>query len=218
MLPPRRCWGSGVVKHAIVACSFAGLASASSLDGPAICEEGGKGIAFPLFGTEHSWPKGVQGAAYFFGLVYIFLGLAIVSDLFMEGIEAITSITRKKTVNGVEVEYQVWNATVANLTLMALGSSAPEILLSVIEIFSGDFFIGSLGPATIVGSAAFNLFIITAVCMVALPDGEGRLIADLSVFAVTATSSMFAYLWLIIILMVSSPDVVEVWEGVATFM
>jgi solute carrier family 8 (sodium/calcium exchanger) len=27
----------------------------------------------------------------------------------------------------------VWNATVANLTLMALGSSAPEILLSVVE-------------------------------------------------------------------------------------
>lgn len=28
---------------------------------------------------------------------------------------------------------RVWNETVSNLTLMALGSSAPEILLSVIE-------------------------------------------------------------------------------------
>ena len=27
----------------------------------------------------------------------------------------------------------VWNETVANLTLMALGSSAPEILLAIIE-------------------------------------------------------------------------------------
>jgi len=27
----------------------------------------------------------------------------------------------------------VWNETVANLTLMALGSSAPEILLSVLQ-------------------------------------------------------------------------------------
>ena len=34
------------------------------------------------------------------------------------------------------VEVTIWNATVANLTLMALGSSAPEILLSVIEIVS----------------------------------------------------------------------------------
>lgn len=28
---------------------------------------------------------------------------------------------------------RVWNETVSNLTLMALGSSAPEILLSVVE-------------------------------------------------------------------------------------
>lgn len=66
---------------------------------------------------------------------------------------------------------QIWNATVANLTLMALGSSAPEILLSVIEITTGGFFSGELGPSTIVGSAAFNLLIIIAVCIVAVtPD------------------------------------------------
>lgn len=29
---------------------------------------------------------------------------------------------------------RVWNETVSNLTLMALGSSAPEILLSLIEV------------------------------------------------------------------------------------
>jgi len=43
----------------------------------------------------------------------------------------------------------VWNGTVANLTLMALGSSAPEILLSVIEICSSRFNAGKLGPGTI---------------------------------------------------------------------
>ena len=32
----------------------------------------------------------------------------------------------------------VWNDTVANLTLMALGSSAPEILLSVIELIGNN--------------------------------------------------------------------------------
>ena len=40
---------------------------------------------------------------------------------------------------------------------MALGSSAPEILLNVIEITTGKFMAGDLGPSTIVGSAAFNL-------------------------------------------------------------
>ena len=68
----------------------------------------------------------------------------------------------------------VWNATIANLTLMALGSSAPEILLSVIEIFSSGFYAGELGPSTIVGSAAFNMLVISAVCVVAIPNGGGE--------------------------------------------
>jgi len=45
---------------------------------------------------------------------------------------------------------------------MALGSSAPEIMLNVLDILLGDFYLGDLGPSTIVGSAAFNLFVILA--------------------------------------------------------
>ena len=37
------------------------------------------------------------------------------------------------------VVVKVWNETVANLTYMALGSSAPEIMLSVIEIWAKGF-------------------------------------------------------------------------------
>ena len=48
------------------------------------------------------------------------------------------------------IEVRIWNDTVANLTLMALGSSAPEILLSVIEIVGNNFNAGDLGPGTIV--------------------------------------------------------------------
>jgi solute carrier family 8 (sodium/calcium exchanger) len=44
-----------------------------------------------------------------------------------------------------------WDETVACLTLMALGSSSPEILLSVIEIVGNNFQSGDLGPGTIVG-------------------------------------------------------------------
>lgn len=106
----------------------------------------------------------------------------------------------------------------ANLSLMALGSSAPEIILSVIEIVAGSFFAGALGPSTIVGSAAFNLFVIVAVCMVALPKGETRRISNMGVFLLTAIFSLFAYIWLIVILVGSSPDVIEVWEGVVTLL
>ena len=69
----------------------------------------------------------------------------------------------------------------ANLTLMALGSSAPEILLSCIEIYAKNFEAGELGPGTIVGSAAFNLLIITAVCVGSIPEGETRTIRMIKV-------------------------------------
>jgi len=112
----------------------------------------------------------------------------------------------------------VWNATVSNLTLMALGSSAPEILLSLIEITSDNFFLGALGAGTIVGSAAFNLLIISAVCVCAIPDGEVRKVKEVHVYIVTASTSVFAYLWLMFILIVSSPDVCQLWEGVVTLL
>jgi solute carrier family 8 (sodium/calcium exchanger) len=70
---------------------------------------------------------------------------------------------------------------VANLTLMALGSSAPEILLSCIEIVGRGFVAGDLGPGTIVGSAAFNLFCITGVCIFAVPTPEVRRIGQINV-------------------------------------
>ena len=67
------------------------------------------------------------------------------------------------------------NPVVANLSLMALGSSAPEILLNVIEITTGKFMAGDLGPSTIVGSAAFNLLVILGVCVAAITEGTRRI-------------------------------------------
>ena len=111
---------------------------------------------------------------------------------------------------------RVWNATVANLTLMALGSSAPEILLNVIEVLAGGFNAGALGPSTIVGSAAFNLMVITAVCIVCLPPGEKRTLKQLGVFLTTAFYSVLAYVWLFLMVIVFTPEVITVAEGVIT--
>lgn len=58
-------------------------------------------------------------------------------------------------------EVFVWNPTVANLTLMALGSSAPEILLSIIEVVGNQFHAGELGPGTIVGMLLKDFMAIT---------------------------------------------------------
>lgn len=111
-----------------------------------------------------------RGTVYFLVLAYLFIGVSIVSDRFMAAIEVITSKekevkVRKKNGETQIVVVRVWNETVANLTLMALGSSAPEILLSIIEIVGKNFNAGDLGPGTIVGSAAYNLFVIIAICV-----------------------------------------------------
>ena len=113
---------------------------------------------------------------------------------------------------------RIWNPTVANLTLMALGSSAPEILLSVIELFGNGMYSGALGPSTIVGSAAFNLLMIIAVCVVSIPSGETRQVKEVGVYVCTAIASVVAYVWLIVMLEMFSPQVVEPWEGIVTFV
>jgi solute carrier family 8 (sodium/calcium exchanger) len=179
-----------------------------------------EGMMLPIFGGEQDWPNAIRVILYLMGLGWIFLGVGIVSDVFMNGIEKITSAKKRvfdKSTNKFMTVY-VWNDTVANLTLMALGSSAPEILLSLIEVASDDFFLGPLGAGTIVGSAAFNLLVISAVCVLAIPDGEVRFIQQVPVYMCTASCSVFAYVWLFFILVVSSPDVCEIWEAVTTLL
>jgi solute carrier family 8 (sodium/calcium exchanger) len=157
---------------------------------------------------------------YFFGLLYLFVGVMLIADVFMSAIEKITSAKVRRlnprTQRWMTVDQ--WNPTVANLTLMALGSSAPEILLSVIELLQNSMNAGELGPSTIVGSAAFNLLVIIAVVVSCVPAGEERLIKELPVFYITAVFSVMAYVWLLVILLMISPHVVEWWEGVMTFL
>jgi hypothetical protein len=62
-------------------------------------------------------------------MLWTFLGVNIVADVFMAAIEVITAETKevKKVREGGEeivIRTKVWNPTVANLSLMALGSSA----------------------------------------------------------------------------------------------
>jgi len=151
------------------------------------------------------------------------MGVAIGADLFMCAIEVITSKTKSIRVASEddakgyeEVEIRVWNDTVANLTLMALGSSAPEILLSCIEIISKKFEAGELGPGTIVGSAAFNLLCITAVCVMSVD--KPKKINSFNVFLTTAFFSVFAYIWLFLVISVISKDVLQIWEAAITFL
>jgi len=182
------------------------------------------GIVMPFI-NESTWSSEVRAALYLIGLFWCFLGVAIIADVFMCSIEKITSKTRRIRIADPDkedgyavIEVKVWNNTVANLTLMALGSSAPEILLAVIEIVANGFKAGPLGPSTIVGSAAFNLFVITAVCVMSIPSPDTRRIQSIKVFGITAFFCIFAYVWLLIVLKVTSPDYVDMWEAFVTLL
>ncbi|XP_067875210.1 sodium/calcium exchanger 3-like isoform X2 [Heterodontus francisci] len=183
------------------------------------------GIILPIWYPQNPslGDKVARAIVYFVAMLYMFLGVSIIADRFMASIEVITSQEKEITItlpNGETsiATVRIWNETVSNLTLMALGSSAPEILLSLIEVCGHGFLAGALGPGTIVGSAAFNMFVIIAVCVYCIPDGEVRRVKHLRVFFVTASWSIFAYIWMYLILAVFSPGVVEVWEGLLTLM
>lgn len=183
-----------------------------------------EGLLLPFL-DESSWSRGGRSFVYLLGLIYCFLGVAIIADVFMCAIERITSKTRRLTLSAQVpggqpdvIEVKVWNETVANLTLMALGSSAPEILLAIIEIVGSGFSAGDLGPGTIVGSAAFNLLVITAVCVMSIPGTETRTIRMVKVFAITAFFSVFAYVWMLVVLVGSSPEEIELWEAILTLL
>ncbi|CAF1024243.1 unnamed protein product [Rotaria sordida] len=184
----------------------------------------GRGLILP-FGTEACMSIQLRAVLYFIFLLYLFLGIAIIADIFMSSIETITSRKQKirypdpgEKDKYLTVEVQLWNATVANLTLMALGSSSPEILLSIIEIVGNRFEAGELGPGTIVGSAAYNLLMICALCISSIKAPETRRIKLYNVFLVTSFFGFFAYIWLFIVLSVISKDVVDLWEAIITFL
>lgn len=103
---------------------------------------------------------------------------------------------------------------------MALGSSAPEILLSVIGTLKDiEAIPPELGPSTIVGSAAFNLLVISGLSVIAVGE-EPKKIYDVGVFAVTSIASLFAYIWLYLTLTTISENkitVAEAWLTLAYF-
>ncbi|CAG7822333.1 unnamed protein product [Allacma fusca] len=97
--------------------------------------------------------RAARGIVYFLAMLYMFVGVSIISDRFMAAIETITSKEKEIKVKKPNGETQ----------------------------------------------------------------GEVRRIKHLRVFFVTATWSVFAYIWLLLVVQVITPGIIDVWEGVLTF-
>lgn len=155
-------------------------------------------------------------------LIWVFFGVAVISDAFVENVEVICSSTRmfkRKDARGNDVyrEEPVWNWAVANITLLAVGTSSPEILLALVETLRDlGKEAGEIGPSCIVGSAAYNFLIIIAVCTVSLPAGVFKKIEHTKVFMWTTSWSLWAYVWIWLVYKAISPNSVEVWEAFVT--
>lgn len=179
-----------------------------------------------LIPAENLWNDALRGFLYLLCMGYFFVGIAIASDIFMNSIEAMTSKEREVAkwdkVNNEMIRFNVriWNETVANLTLMALGSSAPEIMLATIESFirlgEPNNPKDSLGTFTIIGSAAFNLLIITSVCIVSVPNNSVKRIQEFGVFLLTSAWSMWAYIWMLLVVRYITPGIIDPWEAWVT--
>ncbi|XP_039997036.1 sodium/potassium/calcium exchanger 2-like isoform X2 [Xiphias gladius] len=94
-----------------------------------------------------------QGAValHMFGMIYMFIALAIVCDEFF--VPALTVITEKLTISD----------DIAGATFMAAGGSAPELFTSIIGVFISH---SNVGIGTIVGSAVFNILFVIGMCAI----------------------------------------------------
>ncbi|CAM6082958.1 unnamed protein product [Calypogeia fissa] len=182
--------------------------------------------SYLLLPAENTWRYQTRGFLYAFGLFYCFIGLATITAKYMQAMENIVKqtrqVARKDPLTGAtEIRREkIWNSTVADITLLALGTSSPQISLAIIDSIQqlGDLSIGGVGPGTLVGSAAFNLFPILAVCVLVPKRGAVRRIEKMGVFIVELVWSIWAYIWLYIMLKVSSPNRIDIWEAILTVL
>ena len=96
---------------------------------------------------ERWWYFPPMGLVYLGGLLWLFVGIAMVCDTFFE--PALDAISTKLRLT----------KDVAGATFMAAGSSAPEFFTSLADAFITK---SGAGIGTIVGSAMFNILVIVA--------------------------------------------------------
>ncbi|EFO20622.1 K -dependent Na /Ca exchanger, partial [Loa loa] len=86
---------------------------------------------------------------HFFGLIYMFIAISIVSDEFF--VPSLSVIIVKLSIS----------SDVAGATFLAAGGSAPEFFASLFGVFITQ---NNVGIGTIVGSATFNILCVLAFC------------------------------------------------------
>lgn len=132
---------------------------------------------------------------YVVGIIYSFLGLAIVCDEFFQTSLEIISEVLKLTPD------------VAGATFLAAGSSAPELFTSLSDAFGAA---NSTGTGTIVGSAMFNILVIVALSAAVAGQNGNSIFIDWRPVCRDVTFYCYSILILCLVFLDSE---VQWWEG-----
>lgn len=105
-----------------------------------------------IFQGETGLGVGFRTFLYFLGLAYCFVGLSAITARFFQSMESVVSHTRKvvdiNPYTGAEIiRYEkVWNFTIADISLLAFGTSFPQISLATIDAIRnlGNLYAGGL--------------------------------------------------------------------------
>lgn len=96
---------------------------------------------YVLFSGEKNWKYEGRAFLYAIVLLYFFVGMAAITAIFMKSVETIVRQTRRvkwtNPVTQVSVirSERIWNSSLADITLLALGTSAPPLAISIIDAF-----------------------------------------------------------------------------------
>ena len=133
---------------------------------------------------------------YAFGVLYMFLALAICCDEFF--VPALEEMSSKRHLN--------LSMDVAGATLMAAGGSAPELFSSLF----GTFQESEIGFGTIIGSAVFNVLFVIAMCSIFAKE-----VLSLTWWPLFRDSSFYAVGLVVLTIFVGviSPEEIEAWEA-----
>ena len=105
----------------------------SSIIGTGKCE------SYLIFSSETSLGDAFRIFLYFMGLAYCFIGLSAITARFFRSMENVVKHSRKvveidRYNNTKIVRYEkVWNFTIADISLLAFGTSFPQISLATID-------------------------------------------------------------------------------------
>ena len=92
-----------------------------------------------LFHGETLLPNGVRAFLYTAALSYCFIGLSAITARFFKSMESIMKHSREvvtidpQTNTPIVKQEKVWNYTIADIALLAFGTSFPQISLATID-------------------------------------------------------------------------------------